>query len=56
MSTEGFIDISSIKYTDFYDQILYRYYGRKTVTEDSGWYVTMYSWNGKHYMDKMVEI
>ena len=52
-----FIDPTTIKTTDFYDRLLYKYYGKVYHGYDSHGdkqcVVVMYHWNGKYYIDEV---
>jgi hypothetical protein len=58
MKSKNWINPSSITYTDFYDQLLYRYYGKLYYAWDKAegdFTVELYYWNGKFYMDKVTK-
>lgn len=42
--------IDSVPIHDFYDEILFKFYGRKHISVDSGWEITIYWWDNKGYV------
>lgn len=49
----SYIPESKLNILDFYDTLLYRFYGTKIEKYEMGYKLTYYSWNGKLLFDEL---